>query len=190
MRASGREKVREKVRETTKSRTLFLSLCFLPPMVLAQVAPQPGPPVILPADVHSFPQHEDAVASLFNTLRKEAKLHHLSRSKGSRSNDSAKLQRLTCTVSINDKVPVFSSGVPLLGSTPEFKDRPSALYKTATPGEVTPELQRIARYNHPDESPHYARYSVAVWPAQGQAAAGEQSADVPPADKPAAGKVT
>jgi hypothetical protein len=123
-------------------------------------------------------QQEDAVAKLFDEVRKEAKLHRLSRIE-----DRKSLQQLVCTVAATDKVPRFRSGFPVLGNdsidgvTNEKQpgnsaakvDQPSALYKTSNPGEVTPELKRVALFERPrgrdGHMPGYARYSVAVWPA-------------------------
>ena len=121
---------------------------------------------------------EDAVARLFDEVRKEAKLPPLSRIEDRRS-----LQQLACTVAITDRVPEFRSGAPVLGNgsidgvtkvkedgSPKW-DRESALYKTSNPGELTPELKRVALFERPRVAPDghmimigYSRYSVAVWP--------------------------
>jgi hypothetical protein len=124
-------------------------------------------------------QQEDAVAKLFDQARKDAKLHPLSRIE-----DRTSLQQLVCTVAVTDKVPRFRSGFPVLGNgstdggTNEKQaenstakvDLPSALYKTSNPGDLTPELKRVALFERPrgrdGHMPGYARYSVAVWPAQ------------------------
>ena len=73
-------------------------------------------------------QEEDAVANLFDTVRKDAKLHGLTRIKNWQS-----LQEFACTMSVTDKVPLFASGLPVLGNTPKFQDAPSALCKTVNP---------------------------------------------------------
>jgi len=121
-------------------------------------------------------QQEDSVANLFDQVRKEAKLHRLRRI-GSRTS----LQQLVCTVAVTNNVPRFTSGFPVLGNdsidgvTNEKQagsivvnvDRPSAIYKTSNPGELTPELKRIALFERQrgrdGHKPGYARYSVAVW---------------------------
>jgi hypothetical protein len=124
-------------------------------------------------------QQEDAVAKLFDQVRKNAKLHRLSRIE-----ERTSLQQLVCTVALTDKVPLFHSGFPVLGNdsinggtnekqaanTAAKVDVSSTLYKTTNPGEITPELQRLALFERPrgshGHSPGYARYSVAVWPVQ------------------------
>lgn len=124
-------------------------------------------------------QQEDAVARLFDEVRKEANLHRLGRIE-----DRTSLEQLVCTVAVTDKIPRFRSGAPVLGngsidgvanekqagnSAPKA-DVPSALYMTTNPGEITPELKRVALFERPrgrdGHMPGYARYSVAVWPAQ------------------------
>jgi hypothetical protein len=103
-------------------------------------------------------QQEDAVAKLFDQVRKDAKLHRLSRIE-----DRTSLQQLVCTVAVTDKVPRFRYGSPVLGNdsidgvTNEKQagnsavktDRESALYKTTNPGEITPELKRVALFERP-----------------------------------------
>ena len=124
-------------------------------------------------------QQEDAVAKLFDDVRKEAKLNRLSRIE-----DRTSLHQLVCTVAVTDNVPRFRSGFPVLGndsidgvttekqggSSATKPDLPSALYKTSNPGELTPELKRVALFERPrgrvGHPPGYSRYSVAVWPAQ------------------------
>jgi hypothetical protein len=124
-------------------------------------------------------QQEDAVAKLVDEVRKQAKLHRLSRIE-----DRTSLQQLACTVAVTNTVPRFRSGFPVLGNdsidgitnekqagnTAARVDRPSALYRTSNPGELTPELERVALFERPrgrnGHSPGYARYSVAVWPVQ------------------------
>ena len=124
-------------------------------------------------------QQEDAVAKLFDWVRKGAKLHGLSRIE-----ERTSLQQLVCTVAVTDKVPRFRTGFPVLGNdsinggtnekqaadTAAKVDVSSTLYKTTNPGELTAELQRVAlferRRGRHGHSPGYARYSVAVWPVQ------------------------
>jgi len=123
-------------------------------------------------------QQEDAVAKLFDAVRKDAKLHRLNRIEKRIS-----LQQLVCTVAVSGKVPRFRNGSPLLGNgsidgaTEQSQengapkaDEPSALYRTSTPEELVPELKRVALYERPrgrnGHSPGYSRYSVAVWRAQ------------------------
>jgi hypothetical protein len=115
-------------------------------------------------------QQEDAVAKLFDQVRKDAKLHRLSRIE-----ERTSLQQLVCTVALTDKIPRFRSGAPLLGNdsidgvtnekqagnSAATADRPSALYKTTDPGEIAPELKRVALFERPrgrhGHSPGYAR---------------------------------
>ena len=123
-------------------------------------------------------QKEDAVAKLFDQVRKDAKLHHLSRIE-----ERTSLQQLVCTVAVTGKIPRFRSGFPVLGNdsidvvnqqeagnSVAKAYQPSALYKTTKPEELTPELKRVAllerprkRNGHPSG---YTRYSVAVWTVQ------------------------
>ena len=72
-------------------------------------------------------------------VRKDAKLHGLTRIKNWQS-----LQQLACTMSVTDKVPLFASGLPVLGNTPKFQDAPSALGGTKCQGRRTihPQLCR------------------------------------------------
>ena len=109
-------------------------------------------------------QQEDTVAKLFDEVRNDAKLHSLSRIE-----ERTSLQQLVCSVSFTDKAPLFPNGYPMLGNPPKSQDAPSTLYKTPDPGKVNAELRRIALFEGPrrqGHSPGYARYSVAVWPAQ------------------------
>ncbi len=152
---------------------LSLLLCLLPGVGLL-VAGQSS--TTLPK-LQRARQQGDAVAKLFDGVRKEANLHSLSRIE-----DRTSLEQLVCTVAITDKVPRFRSGFPVLGNdsldgstndkqsgnTAAKVDRPSALYKTSNPGELTPELKRVALFERPrgrdGHMPGYARYSIAVWP--------------------------
>ncbi len=143
---------------------LLLLLYFLPTLAFSQIESIPNQIPNTASKPHRNRQEEDAVANLFDTVRKDAKLHRLSRIK-----DRVSLQQIACTVSVTDKVPLFASGLPVLGNTPKFQDTPSALYKTVNPSEVNPELQRTALFERPrghGHAPGYARYSVAVWPTQ------------------------
>ncbi len=123
-------------------------------------------------------QKEDAVAKLFDQVRKDAKLHRLSRIE-----ERTSLQQLVCTVAVTGKIPRFRTGFPVLGNdsidvvnqqqagnSAAKAYQPSALYKTTNPEELTPELKRVALLERPrgrnGRSPGYARYSVAVWPVQ------------------------
>jgi hypothetical protein len=149
---------------TIKGPMLLLLLCFLSTLAFSQSDPVTNQIPNTASKPHRDIQKEDAVANLFDAVRKDAKLHHLSRIK-----DRIALQQLVCTVSVTDKVPLFPSGFPMLGNTPKLHDAPSALYKTVNPGEVNSELQRIALFEKlrgQGHSPGYARYSVAVWPTQ------------------------
>lgn len=143
---------------------LLLPLCFMPSSAYSQGDPVPSQTANTASKPHRNSPGEDAVANLFDTVRKDAKLRRLSRIR-----DRKALQQLACTVSVTDKVPLFASGLPVLGNKPKFPDTPSALYRTVNPSEVTPELQRIALFERPrtrGHAPGYARYAVAVWPTQ------------------------
>lgn len=145
------------------SKSTILLLCFLPTLAFSQGEPVPSQIPNAASKSHRNSQEEDAVASLFDTVRKDAKLHRLTRIK-----DRISLQQLVCTAAVTDKVPLFTYGDPVLGNTPKFQDTSSALYKTVNPNEMNPELQRIALFERPrgrhGRSPGHARYSVAVWP--------------------------
>ena len=150
---------------TTSTRPLLLLLlCFLPTLAFSQSDPTTNQIPNATPRPHRDSQKEDAVANLFDVMRRDAKLHPLGRIK-----DRMSLQQLVCTVSFTDKAPLFPNGFPMLGNPPKSQDAPSTLYKTVNPGEVNAELQRIALFERPrgqGHSPGYARYSVAVWPAQ------------------------
>lgn len=158
---------------------LSLLLCLLQGVCLFSslfVAGQSSTPLQVPQRDR---QQEDAVANLFDGVRKEAHLHRLSR-----IDDRTSLQQLVCTVAVTDKVPRFRSGFPVLGNdsldgstnneqagnTAAKADRPSALYEISNAEELTPELKRVALVERPrghdGHEPGYARYSVAVWPAR------------------------
>jgi hypothetical protein len=143
---------------------LLLLLCVLPILALSQSEPTTNQTPNAALKNHRNSQEEDAVANLFDTVRKDAKLHRLSRIK-----DRIALQQLACTVSVTDRVPLFANGFPVIGNNLKDQDTPGALYKTVNPSELDPELQRIALFERPrghGHSPGYARYSVAVWPTQ------------------------
>ena len=142
-----------------RRRTLFVLFCILSLAASAQeVAPTNRVPTGSAMPNRSR-QQEDAVATLFNTIRADAKLHRLGRIK-----DREELQQLVCTVTVSDAVPLYSTGHPALGSSPKFTNTDSAFYRTAHPEEVTAELERIALFVRPGHSRGYARYAVAVWP--------------------------
>ena len=140
---------------------LLLPLLMSSPLSSRLEARQASTPLPKPRNDR---QQEDAVAKHFDEVREDAKLQRLSRIE-----ERTSLQQLVCTVSFTDKPPLFPNGYPMLGNPPKSQDAPSTLYKTADPGEVNAELRRIALYERPrrqGHSPGYARYSVAVWPAQ------------------------
>jgi hypothetical protein len=146
----------------SKRPVLLLLLCFLPTFAFSQTESIPNQIPKAASKPDRNRDEEDAVANLFDTVRKDAKLHRLSRIK-----DRMALQQLVCTVSVTDKVPLFASGFPVLGNTPKPQDIPSAVYKTVNPSEMHPELQRVALFERPrshGQPPGYARYAVAVWP--------------------------
>jgi hypothetical protein len=153
---------------------VLLPLLMGCPLTSRLEARQSSTPLAMPRNDR---QQEDAIVKLFNQVRKDSKLHRLSR-----IHDRTSLQQLVCTVAVTDKVPRFRPGVPVLGNdsidgvtdgSAAKADRPSALYKTTNPGEITPELKRVALFERPrgrqGHSPGYARYSVAVWPAHQRA---------------------
>lgn len=150
-----------------------LLLCCLPSNRLE--ARQGSTPVLKPQNDR---RKEDAVAKLFDQVRKDAKLLRLSRVE-----ERTSLQQLVCTTAVTGKIPRFRTGFPVLGndSTDVVNQQqvgnsaakayqPSALYKTTSPEELTPELRRVALLERPrgrhGHSSGYARYSVAIWPVQ------------------------
>jgi hypothetical protein len=139
--------------------TLFFLFCFLSFAASAQEGSPTNRVPNAPTMPHGTRQQENAVATLFNTIRADAKLHRLGRIK-----DREELQQLVCTVTVSDGVPPYSTGHPALGSSPKFTNTDSALYRTAHPQEVTAELERVALFVRPGHSRGYARYAVAVWP--------------------------
>lgn len=142
-----------------KSLPLLLLLYFLPTSAYPQAAA--ASQSLNAASHHRNNQAEDAVANLFDTVRKDAKLHRLGRIR-----DRKELQQLVCTVSLSNKIPRFANGSQVLNSS--LADNPSALYETANPGEITPHLQQVALFERPrgrsGQPTGYRRYSVAVWP--------------------------
>lgn len=146
-----------------KTLTLFLLLSWLPTSGHGQSEPMHQTPK--PASTpHRNSHEEDVVAHLFDTVRADAKLGRLSRIR-----DRKELQQLICTASVNGKIPVSTNTI--LAGTPSLPtDTPSTLYKTASPGDVTPELRTIALFERPrgrsGHTPGHKRYSVAVWPVQ------------------------
>jgi hypothetical protein len=143
---------------------LFFLWCFLPTLAFSQIESIPNQIPSAAAKPHRHRHEEDAVAILFDALRKDAKLHPLSRIK-----DRVSLQQIACTVSVTNKVPLLAGEFPVIGNTPKVQDTRSALYKTVNPSEANPELQRIALFERPrghGHPPGYATYSAAVWPTQ------------------------
>lgn len=141
---------------------LFLLPCLLQTIGLNQESPVPPARAGNATKPESDRQAENAAASLFDAARRNAGLHGLGRIK-----DRKSLQQLVCTISITDKVPTFQSGVPILGIGIAKNFRPpSALYRTAKPDDITPELERVALFVRAGHGRGYARYAVAVWPAQ------------------------
>jgi hypothetical protein len=143
--------------------TLLLLLSLLPSSGHWQAEPvrQTPDPASAP---HRNSHEEDVVAHVFDTVRADAKLHRLSR-----ITDRKELEQLVCTASVNGKITV--STTTILVGTPSLPiDIPSTLYKTASPGDVTPELRTIALFERPrgrsGRTPGHKRYSVAVWPVQ------------------------
>jgi hypothetical protein len=149
----------------SKRPILLLLLWFLPTWAFSQSDPVPNQIPNAASKPRRNSQEEDAVANLFDTVRKDANLRPLSRIK-----DRKSLEQLACTASVTAKVPLFSSGFPVLGNNSKFQDTPSALYKTVNPTELTPELQRIAVFERPRgqhrHTSGYSRYAVAVWSTQ------------------------
>ena len=149
----------------SKRPILVLLLWFLPTLAFSQGDLVRNQTPDTASKPHRNSREEDTVANLFDSVRKDAKLNRLSRIR-----DRESLQQLTCTVSVTEKVPMFSSGSPVLGNSARWEDTSSALYETMNPSEIAPELRRIALFERPrgrrGRAPGYARYSVAVWPAQ------------------------
>jgi hypothetical protein len=126
-----------------KAVTLLLLLSWLPTSGHGQSDAMHQSPK--PASTHHRNrQEEDVVAHAFDTVRTDAKLGRLSRIR-----ERKELEQLICTASVNGQIPV-SMNTSLGTSTPSLHlDTPSALYKTASPGDVTPELRTIALFEHP-----------------------------------------
>ncbi len=97
----------------------LLPLYFLPALAFSQIESVPNQTPNAASKPHRNLQEEDAIADRFDSVRKDAKLHQLSRIK-----DRASLQQIACTVSVTDKVPLFTSGFPVLGNTPKVQDTP------------------------------------------------------------------
>jgi len=97
-------------------------------------------------------EKENQVATLFESIRADAKIPHLGRIWHRES-----LEQKVCTIAVTDTLPQHSS-------TNVF-----AFYKTTQPEVMTPELHKVASFNqlHPKYNPSYARYSVAVWRVKG-----------------------
>jgi len=146
-----------------KTFTLLLLLSWLPTSGHRQSGPMHQTPK--PASTsHTNSHEEDVVAHVFDTVRADAKLHRLSRIR-----DRKELEQLVCTASVDRKIPLSMNTI-LVGTPSLPTDTPSTLYKTASPGDVTPELRTIALFEQPrgrnGRTPGHKRYSVAVWPVQ------------------------
>lgn len=146
-----------------KTLTLLLLLSWLPTSGHSQSEPMHQTPK--PASTpHRNSHEEDVVAYVFDTVRADAKLRRLSR-----IGERKELEQLICTASVNGKIPVSTNTI-LVGTPSLPIDTPSTLYKTASPGDVTPELRTIALFERPrgrsGHAPGDKRYSVAVWPIQ------------------------
>jgi hypothetical protein len=104
-------------------------------------------PAPVPVPVRDRAQ-EEVVAQLLEKIRADAKLPALTRIK-----HRASLEQRVCT---------FSDG----GATPKYHSpEVFALYTTAHPEMITPELTSVASSNVKNADGHlaYPRYSVAVW---------------------------
>ena len=84
------------------------------------------------------PVKEDEVARIFENARKQAGAKPLARIKF-----RDEVQEIVCTAALNDRVPMYSTGLPALGG--DAKRHPaSLLYKTAQPSRVTGEMETLA----------------------------------------------
>lgn len=110
---------------------------------------QSGPVQISRQDAKLRKQYENRVSKLFETIRQEAGLPHLSRIR-----DRRDLVQLVCSAAVNDASP--SANAPA-----------AVMYRTRAPETTTEELDQIARFKdlEPDPTPPWTRYAVAVWPA-------------------------
>lgn len=146
-----------------KTLTLVLLLSWLAPSGHWQSEPmhQTPKPSSMP---RRNTREEDVVAHVFDTVRADAKLRHLSR-----IGDRKELEQLVCAASVNGEIPVSMNTI-LVGTPSLPIDTPSTLYKTASPGDLTPELRTVALFERPrgqsGHTPGHTRYSVAVWPIQ------------------------
>jgi hypothetical protein len=104
---------------------------------------------------------EDQVAKLFEAVRVDAKLPHLTRIS---ARDS--LSQTVCTIAAAGKLPLFvpspANGINGAYNVPFPVNRMSEFYNTTQPQSVSPELKRVASHNE-IRSPVPARYSVVVW---------------------------
>ena len=129
--------------------SLLVSLLLLAPVAHAEFKTQSA----MFRDVSK----EDGVATAFENARKQAAAKRLSRIK---FRDD--VQELVCTAALTDRAPMYSTGVPALGSDAKLHHPASALYRTTEPGNVTDEMKRLASVD-PLHKLGYRRYSVAVW---------------------------
>jgi hypothetical protein len=102
------------------------------------------------------PVKEDEVARTFENARKQAGAKRLARIKF-----REEVQELVCTAALNDRVPMYSTRIPALGSDAKWHPA-SVLYKTTEPAKATDEIYRLASLD-PLHKQGYKRFSVAVW---------------------------
>jgi hypothetical protein len=118
----------------------------------------PGCDGAVPSSVSEIPRscQEDELARTFENAQKHAGAKPLARIKF-----REEVQELVCTVALNDSVPMYSTGIPVLGSNDKWHPA-SALYKTKEPAKATDEIGRLASLDRLHKQ-GYKRFSVAVW---------------------------
>src|SRR5208337_616010 len=104
-----------------KTLTLFLLLSSLPTSghCQSESTHQTSKPASAP---RRNSHEEDVVAQVFDTVRADAKLHRLSRIRNRKE-----LEQLTCTASVNGKIPVSMNTI-LVGTPSLPTDTPSTVY--------------------------------------------------------------
>src|SRR5260221_4611451 len=94
--------------------TLFVLFCILSFATSAQEVPPTNRVPSGSAMPHRSRQQEDAVATLFNTIRADAKLHRLGRIK-----NREELEQLASSVSVSGALPLYSIRHPTLRHSPQ-----------------------------------------------------------------------
>ena len=104
-------------------------------------------------------KQENAVVTLFEQARKQAGGTTLQQIQ------QPVLQKLVCTASFMNSAPSDKRRRYKLLNDSTTRSSPSALYKTADPAKISPQLQRLATYDKGGNSGE-RRFSVAVWTSQ------------------------